>query len=171
MTEQTQKIQKKEEQLQSIEKDLHHQRLMKESMTQELEVLKNKHLAILEKKWKIISEKEQNQTIFEEIKDQLDGQFQDIPADANEGEIKKHLNQLERLLQEMGDVNLLAVGLFNQEKERQTNLIDQQADLKQGIAELEGAIDTLDKDMQIRMQETLNAINQHLTEIFPQLFG
>lgn len=170
-SEQTQWLQKKEEQLQSLQKDFEQQRLMKDQMTQELEVFKNKHLAILEKKWKILSEKEQNQTVFEEIKGQMNSDFQDIPLDANELEIKKSLNQLESLMQEMGDVNLLAVGLFNQEKERQTHLLEQQNDLKQAIAALEGAIDTLDDDMQIRMQETLNAINQHLTEIFPQLFG
>lgn len=164
-------IQKKEEQLHMIQKDCQYKRSVKEGLIQELELIKNKHLAILEKKWKILSEKEQNQTLFDEMKDKLDVDMQDIPADANEGALKKYLEQLEMMMQEMGDVNLLAVGLYHQEKERQTHLLDQQFDLKQAIAELEGAIQTLDQDMHRRLQETLLAINQHLTEIFPQLFG
>lgn len=47
----------------------------------------------------------------------------------------------------------------------------QQNDLKLAMSELSLAIHTLDADMQIRLQETLLAINSHLSVIFPQLFG
>lgn len=169
--EQVQMLQKKEEQLQLMQNDVENQRSIREEIIQEVEKLKSKHLHILEKKWKLLSEKEQNQISYEEIKEKADDDFQNIPLDTNESLIKKQIEILEQHLQDLGDVNLLAVGLYNQEKDRQTHLLEQQNDLKQAIAELDGAIQTLDNDMQMKLQETLVAINQHLTEIFPQLFG
>lgn len=169
--EQTHLIAKKQEHLEALKIETQVQSELKDEVTQKLEKQKNNHLVILEKKWKLLSETEQNQSAFEEIQDKLESTTLVIPKELNETLIKKHIEQLEGQLQELGDVNLLAVGLFKQEKLRISHLHEQQDDLKQAIEELQIAIQTLDKDMQIRLEETLLAINQHLTEIFPQLFG
>ena len=71
----------------------------------------------------------------------------------------------------MGDVNLLAVGLYQQEKTRFEQLVAQEKDLQDAMAELKHAIETLDDDMQQQLQLTLQQINQQLDVIFPKLFG
>jgi chromosome segregation protein len=66
---------------------------------------------------------------------------------------------------------LLAIGLFEQEKTRYQQILEQQNDLNLALSELQVAIQTLDSDMQTRLHETLLAINHQLLDIFPQLFG
>lgn len=139
------------------------------------ETVKKKHLQVLEKKWKLTAEQEQNAKSFEEISKQYQRISKDLWKDLKQQEdekyLKKNIQEIELKMQELGDVNLLAVGLFSQEQERLSHLLLQENDLKQAIGELENAIKTLDEDMQKRLHETLLAINHHLTEIFPHLFG
>ncbi len=141
----------------------------------QVETMKKNHLQLLEKKWRILSEKEQQQKSYEEVIEIFGADLQSEVwhklENHDEKLLKKYIEQLESQLSELGDVNLLAVGLYQQEQERLSQFILQENDLKQAVLELDGAIKTLDEDMQTELQKTLQAINHHLSEIFPQLFG
>jgi chromosome segregation protein len=157
--------------LQKIEK----MKLERFHLFETLETMNKQHLQALEKKWKLSAEQEQNSKSYQEISQQFQRLSKDLwkslNPEENEKFLKKNIQDLEFKMQQLGDVNLLAIGLFTQEQERLSKLLLQESDLKQAIDELENAIKTLDEDMQKRLQETLLAINHHLTEIFPLLFG
>ena len=142
---------------------------------QELEKLKQEHLQFVEKKWRILSEKEQIEPSFAAAINKYD---QDLNAQVwqslsgyNEQEIKKQIIAVEELLVKLGNVNLLAIGLYEQEQARLESLLAQENDLNLAVKDCETAIKTLDNEMQIALEKTLTEINRHLLEIFPQLFG
>lgn len=148
----------------------------RQEMLKELEQLKKQHLAVLEKKWRFTTEKHQISVELEELKRQWVAVFsphlwQNLAKQHNTHYFKTLIQGIEQQLTALGDVNLLAVGLFEQEKNRHQYVLEQQNDLKLAMAELHIAIETLDAEMQIRLQNTLSAINKQLLEIFPQLFG
>ena len=142
----------------------------------DLESLKKQHLACLEKKWRLNSEKDQNVLELEELKTQFTEDFspqlwQNLDRSQDENYFKCLMDGVEQKLGDLGDVNLLAIGLFDQEKTRYQDILEQQNDLNLALSELQIAIQTLDADMQTRLHDTLLAINRQLLEIFPQLFG
>ncbi len=142
----------------------------------DLESLKKQHLACLEKKWRLNSEKEQNILELDELKADFSEDFspqlwQNLDKTQDADYFKRLIDGVEQQLSLLGDVNLLAIGLFNQEKIRCQQILEQQNDLNLALSELQVAIQTLDSDMQTRLHETLLAINHQLLDIFPQLFG
>ena len=142
----------------------------------QLEQIKRDKLQFMEKKWRLQTEKEQAEYHLKQLSEEFQQELQEslwseLDNDKTEEYYKKNMVYLENKLTEMGDINLLAAGLFEQEKIRYEQLMAQQNDLKLAMSELSLAIHTLDADMQIRLQETLLAINSHLSVIFPQLFG
>jgi chromosome segregation protein len=142
----------------------------------QLEKIKQDKLQFMEKKWRLQAEKEQAEYHLKQLSEEFQQELQEslwseLDNDKTEEYYKKNMVYLENKLIEMGDINLLAAGLFEQEKVRYQQLVAQQNDLKLAMSELALAIHTLDADMQIRLQETLLSINSHLSVIFPQLFG
>lgn len=142
---------------------------------EKLEQAKKQHLQVMEKRWKLSSEKDQNSKNLTEVplkyQNLTEADWKKFNLVQDEKSLKKSIQEIENQMQILGDVNLLAVGLYQQEQERLEHLRLQENDLKQAILELQHAVKTLDEDMQKRLHETLLAINHHLTEIFPQLFG
>lgn len=148
----------------------------KASLGKNLDDLKKQHLVGLEKKWRIHSELEQLQKGIDELYQrfpefQATQMWQDIPETQGTRYFKELISDYELKLQTLGDVNLLAVGLYQQEKIRFEQLVEQERDLQEAMSELQVAIDTLDHDMQKQLQETLEQINCQLDVIFPKLFG
>jgi chromosome segregation protein len=144
----------------------------KAPLVQTLDALKKQHMSALEKKWKFESEITQLQQEIERLGDTFsEKSWAQLPGDQGPSYFKGLVAEYELKLQSLGDVNLLAVGLFQQEKARHAQMLEQEKDLLDAIAELEIAIQTLDNDMQQQLQQTLAQINQQLEVIFPQLFG
>ncbi|NBX84010.1 MAG: chromosome segregation protein SMC [Gammaproteobacteria bacterium] len=144
----------------------------KAPLVQSLDTLKKQHMVALEKKWKFESELTQMQQEIERLGDMFSEKiWAHLPAEHGTSYFKALISEYERKLELLGDVNLLAVGLFQQEKTRHSQMLEQEKDLLDAIAELEIAIQTLDNDMQQQLQQTLEQINQQLEVIFPQLFG
>ncbi len=148
----------------------------RQTLVKDLESLKKQHLACLEKKWRLNSEKEQNILELDELKAEFSEDFspqlwQNLDKTQDADYFKRLIDGVEQQLSLLGDVNLLAIGLFEQEKTRYQQILEQQNDLNLALSELQVAIQTLDSDMQTRLHETLLAINHQLLDIFPQLFG
>ena len=82
--------------------------------------------------------------------------------------------EIARLNQEitaMGAVNLAAPEELQSASERKSYLDGQAKDLEEAVETLENAIRRIDRETRARLMETFDAVNRHLDEMFPMLFG
>lgn len=70
----------------------------------------------------------------------------------------------------LGTVNLAALDELEIALARETTLLNQLQDINAAIAILEKAIQQIDRDTQLRLQETFTLVNTYLSEIFPVIF-
>jgi chromosome segregation protein len=77
---------------------------------------------------------------------------------------------LQRLLDEMGEVNLMAIEECAGMEERFTFLSSQKDDLEESLRTLQQAIQRINRTTRQRFQETYNLINAKFQEVFPRLF-
>ncbi|MCC5792431.1 MAG: chromosome segregation protein SMC [Legionellaceae bacterium] len=81
------------------------------------------------------------------------------------------LAECEQKITRLGAINLAAIEEYQQEKERQSMLEREYADLTQALQTLESAIAQIDKESRQRLRETFDTVNSRFGEIFPKLFG
>jgi chromosome segregation protein len=86
-------------------------------------------------------------------------------------ELEVQVQEYRQKLERMGPVNVLAVEQAQELEERHTFLTAQRQDLLDSITELDAAIKKIDRTSRERFKEAFEAINQHFSEIFRQLFG
>jgi chromosome segregation protein len=80
------------------------------------------------------------------------------------------LEELEALLERMGEVNLSAIDEFEAVEERYEFLTTQRDDLLTALADLETAISEIDKTTKELFAETFEAVRGHFRHLFPRLF-
>ena len=68
-------------------------------------------------------------------------------------------------------VNLAALEELEIARTRQSSLLIQLQDLDEAIATLENVIQQIDRETQLRLQETFDLVNKYLSEIFPVIFA
>lgn len=78
--------------------------------------------------------------------------------------------ELQRLLDEMGEVNLMAIEECVGMEERFTFLASQKEDLEESLRGLQQAIQRINRTTRQRFLETYNLINSKFQEVFPRLF-
>ena len=78
--------------------------------------------------------------------------------------------ELQRTLDEMGEVNLMAIEECAGMEERFTFLTSQKDDLEESLRGLQQAIQRINRTTRQRFQETYNLINAKFQEVFPRLF-
>ena len=78
--------------------------------------------------------------------------------------------ELQRLLDEIGEVNLMAIEECAGMEERFTFLTGQKEDLEESLRGLQQAIQRINRTTRQRFQETYNLINAKFQEVFPRLF-
>ncbi|MFZ2949164.1 MAG: chromosome segregation protein SMC [Desulfuromonadaceae bacterium] len=78
--------------------------------------------------------------------------------------------ELQRLLDEMGEVNLMAIEECAGMEERFTFLNGQKEDLEDSLRGLQQAIQRINRTTRQRFLETYNLINAKFQEVFPRLF-
>lgn len=86
-------------------------------------------------------------------------------------EWEQKIESVERRISRLGAINLAAIEEFEQEKERETYLQGQHADLSEALNTLEQAIAKIDRETRMRFRETFQKVNQRFSEMFPVLFG
>lgn len=96
----------------------------------------------------------------------LEGIDEGISRENLSDEIEEHRSRLER----MGEVNLTAIGEFEDLNERYQFLSQQKQDLEKSMADLQQTISKLNRFCRLRFKETFDEINQKFQEIFVQLF-
>ncbi len=88
------------------------------------------------------------------------------PDDATRARIQ----EITHLLERMGSVNLDAVREHDEAEKRYTFYTEQTTDLEKALADLERAIQQMNKESKRLFQETFEAVNLKFQEIFPRMF-
>lgn len=91
---------------------------------------------------------------------------QEIPTEDLLAEIEELRGRLER----MGEVNLAAIGEFEELTTRFQFMNQQKDDLEKSIADLQRTIVKLNRVCRLRFKEAFEEINQKFEDIFPRLF-
>lgn len=84
------------------------------------------------------------------------------------------LSEIEKLNAEiaaLGAVNLAALEELEAGRNRESSLLMQLQDLNAAIATLESAIQQIDRETELRLQDTFTQVNTYLSEIFPVIFA
>ncbi len=86
-------------------------------------------------------------------------------------QLQAEITRLQNEIAALGAVNLAALDELTQAQERAEYLAAQCADLLEAVGTLEDAIRRIDQESRTRLKETFDTVNQHMGELFPQLFG
>ena len=93
-----------------------------------------------------------------------------VEAEFSETERRARQAELQRLIDEMGEVNLTAVDEYRELEERFTFLSTQKTDLEESLHSLQKAIQRINKTTRKRFLETFQQVNAKFQEVFPRLF-
>lgn len=83
--------------------------------------------------------------------------------------IQTRINLLQRENDRMGDVNMLALKDFKQEKEKYDHLLSQEAEINKALDNLNKAIKRIDRESQSRFDATFNKVNTNFSKLFSTL--
>lgn len=78
---------------------------------------------------------------------------------------------LQKRIEEIGEVNLMAIEEFQELEERYGFLSAQQEDLQESLDGLQAAIAKINRTTRKRFRETFDLVNAKFREVFPQLFN
>ncbi len=84
---------------------------------------------------------------------------------------EERMGELRGLIERMGEINLTAIEESNELQQRFDFLTGQKTDLEQAIAQLEAAIEKINRTSKKRFREVFDAVNEKFREVFPRLFG
>jgi chromosome segregation protein len=99
-----------------------------------------------------------------EVAGQFDVEFEEAPA----GERREYL---QKRIEDIGEVNLMAIDEFQELEERYVFLTEQQEDLNASLEGLQSAIAKINRTTRKRFRETFDLVNARFRELFPQLFN
>jgi chromosome segregation protein len=78
--------------------------------------------------------------------------------------------ELQRQVDDLGEVNLMAIDEYRELDERHTFLSEQKTDLEDSLQELQKAIQRINRTTRKRFLETFQLVNEKFREVFPRLF-
>jgi len=102
---------------------------------------------------------------------ELEAVQNELPADYSADAWHARQEKIQRSLDRIGTVNLLAIEEFEEQSERAQYLEAQFEDLTGALETLEKAIRKIDKETRTRFQEVFENVNAGLKRLFPRLFG
>ena len=88
----------------------------------------------------------------------------------SQAELTAAIDDLRGRLERMGEVNLAAIGEYEELTERFGFMSRQKEDLERAIADLQQTIVKLNRICRLRFKESFDAINEKFEAIFPRLF-
>lgn len=94
-----------------------------------------------------------------------------IPQGINQGMREDELLALTDKIKRLGAINLAAIEEFASEQQRKVYLDEQHNDLCEALATLETAIEKMDKETRVRLENTFDEVNTSFKALFPRLFG
>jgi chromosome segregation protein len=90
--------------------------------------------------------------------------------DGDEQAMLLRRDELQRLVDELGEVNLMAIEEYRELEERFTFLTGQRDDLDESLGALQQAIQRINRTTRKRFIETFHLVNEKFQEVFPRLF-
>ncbi|AKF05403.1 chromosome segregation protein SMC [Sandaracinus amylolyticus] len=96
-----------------------------------------------------------------------DYHFRDLPDDS----VKTRIDELLRLVERMGEINLTAIEEYEEQSKRFEYLNGQKLDLEQALDQLDKAIKQMNRESKKLFREAFDAINERFQQVFPRLFG
>lgn len=124
----------------------------------------------------LLSEKRLNlQHLLESIREKYDLDLKELnieglEAGLSEEDLLAEIEEIRGRLERMGEVNLAAIGEFEELNSRYQFLNQQKQDLEKSMADLQRTIVKLNRICRLRFKESFEEINQRFEEIFPRLF-
>ena len=114
--------------------------------------------------------------LCDEIREKYAVELAEFTPEANveascAGDLAEEVAELRARLQRMGEVNLAAIGEFEELTERNRYLTGQREDLERSMADLQQTITKLNRICRLRFKESFEKINQEFRAIFPRLFN
>jgi chromosome segregation protein len=109
------------------------------------------------------------------LREKYDVQLDSLTAEGSEnpptqGALASEIEDLRGRLERMGEVNLAAIGEYEELTERFRFMSQQKDDLERSIADLQQTIAKLNRVCRLRFKESFDAINEKFEAIFPRLF-
>ncbi len=95
----------------------------------------------------------------------------ELPEEASEAAWHELLEGVERKINRLGAINLVAIEEYEEESERKQYLDKQYEDLSKALEILEEAMRKIDRETRTRFKETFDKVNIGLQTFFPKLFG
>ncbi len=92
---------------------------------------------------------------------------QPLPSDASH----QRVDELKRLIERMGEINLTAIEEYQEKAERHAFLDQQRSDLEEALKQLEDAIQKMNRESKERFEEAFHAIRTRFAEVYPRMFG
>ncbi len=87
-----------------------------------------------------------------------------------DAEVSARADELQRLIDRMGEINLTAIEEYEENAERYEYLTSQRRDLEDALTKLEKAIRQMNRESRAMFREAFAAINERFKRIFPLLF-
>ncbi|KTD05957.1 chromosome partition protein smc [Legionella gratiana] len=97
--------------------------------------------------------------------------LEQIPKGVTQSLREDELIALAEKIKRLGAINLAAIEEFASEQQRKVYLDEQYNDLSQALATLESAIEKMDKETRMRLENTFEEVNTSFKALFPRLFG
>lgn len=97
--------------------------------------------------------------------------LEQIPSGMTQSIREDDLLNITEKIKRLGAINLAAIEEFATEQQRKLYLDEQHNDLSQALATLETAIEKMDKETRLRLENTFDEVNTSFKALFPRLFG
>ncbi len=114
------------------------------------------------------------QHLCDAIREKYDLDLEEIkagtPDQPSADELQAAIEELRARLERMGDVNLAAIGEFEELNSRYEFLSQQKQDLEKSMADIQRTIGKLNRASRLRFKESFEQINEKFEETFPRLF-
>ncbi len=112
----------------------------------------------------------------QDVRERFDGDLVELLIDFHDRPMagdkeRDRLKDLKRILGRMGEVNLTAIDEYEEVSTRYEYLTSQKQDLEDAIAQLQEAIDRINKTTRERFTETFHKVNEMFQKVFPRLFS
>ncbi len=119
----------------------------------------------------IVLRRENTEERIRELGEDVQQVLENIDEELDEEVVSEHLDKVNRGLERIGAVNLVAIDEFKEQSERKDSIDRQYEDLLEAIAQLESAIAKIDKETKDRFKNTFDALNDNFKALFPLMFG
>ena len=86
-------------------------------------------------------------------------------------QLEDQLEHIDRRIERLGPINLVAIEECKEKEERKTYYDAQNADLEEALTALEEAMQKIDKETRAKFKETFDAVNESFGTLFPKIFG